>query len=271
MTYVLVHGGGSTGRFWDRLVPLLDAAALAVDLPGRNGRDTDLATLTVADEAASVVADIEAAGVTDPITLVAHSSGGLVVPGVVAAMGERITHVVLNAALVPPEGGRGVDCMKPAHRDGLIATVEQARVDGTVITLPGAPSDPEPFRTAYGGDPLTDDQLGFMVDPLRCVPDTVNHYFQPVQWSTAAGVPVTYVLNERDRPVKPDMQETMIGWLPNAASCRAPGRWSHPGRDRPRGAGGDPRRAGAAELRLVGHRRSAETSTSAGPFRRVTV
>ena len=50
MTYLLIHGGGSTARFWDRLLPYLDRPALAVDLPGRNGKPADFATLTVADE-----------------------------------------------------------------------------------------------------------------------------------------------------------------------------------------------------------------------------
>ena len=35
MPYVLVHGGGTTARFWDRLAPHLDDAVLAIDLPGR--------------------------------------------------------------------------------------------------------------------------------------------------------------------------------------------------------------------------------------------
>ncbi len=215
MTYLFIHGGGSTSRFWDRLLPLLDRPALAVDLPGRNGKPADFATLSVDVEAASVLADIEAADVTGPIIVVAHSSGGLVVPGVVAGLGGRVAHVVLSAALVPAEGGCGIDCMKATHRDGLVASVEQARRDGTVITLPGPPDDPEPFRYAYGGDPLDDDTLAFMVDPARCVADTVHHYFQPVRWSIAAPVPVTYLLNTRDRPVQSEMQERMVTHLPH--------------------------------------------------------
>ena len=62
MTWLLIHGGGATARFWDRLVPLLDGPSLAVDLPGRGGKPADLATLTVDEEVASVVADVEAAG-----------------------------------------------------------------------------------------------------------------------------------------------------------------------------------------------------------------
>ncbi len=211
MTYVLVHGGGSTGRTWDRLAPLLDAPAVAVDLPGRAAVPAELGSITVDDEVAAVVA----ATPYEPFVLVAHSSGGLVVPGVVAARGAAVRAVVLIAALVPPEGGNGLDCMKESHRDGLVAVVEAAAASGgPPITLPGAPDDPEPFRTAYGGDPLTDDELAFVVDPARCVPDGVHHYFQPVRWSTVGDVPVTYVHTLRDRPVRPEKQREMIGLLP---------------------------------------------------------
>src|SRR5256885_1283312 len=75
------------------------------------------------------------------------------------------------------------------------------------------PTYPEAFPHFYGGEPLTDDDLAFVVDPVRCVPDTVHHYFQPIRWSVAAAVPVTYVLNERDRPIPSATQEQMIGWL----------------------------------------------------------
>ncbi len=213
-TFVLIHGGGATARFWDRLLPHLDRSFLAVDLPGRAGKTTDLATLSVDEEVASVVADINAVVVTGPIVLVAHSSGGLVVPGVVASLRDRVDAVVLNAALVPTEGGCGIDCMKERHREGLLVTVAAAQSEGRVITLPGPPTDPESFRRAYGGDPLDDDTLTFVVDPVRCVEDTVHHYFQPVHWSAVAGVPITYVLNERDRPVPPEMQEEMAQRLP---------------------------------------------------------
>ena len=217
MTIVLVHGGGTTARFWDRLLPLLPRPALAVDLPGRADRPADLAALSVGDEVASVVADIESAAPDGPVTLVAHSSGGLVVPGVATALRGRVEAIVLNAALVPAEGGCGIDCMKERHREGLVLALAAAEREGRSITLPGPPADPESFRTAYGGDPLDDETLAYVVDPVRCVEDTVHHYFQPVSWAGVAGVPITYVLNEHDRPVPPGTQEEMAARLPPPA------------------------------------------------------
>lgn len=213
MAYVLIHGGGTTARFWDRFVPLLDGPVLAVDLPGRNANPADLATLTVEDEVRSVVADIEEAALGEPLVLVAHSSGGLPIPGVVAALRGRIERIVLNAALVPPDGGCGIACMKPHHRDGLVAAVEAARTSGDVITLP-PPADPEAMRASTGGDPLDDATLAFVTDPVRSVEDTVHHYFQPVSWEPVGGIPITYAVNDRDRPIPPATQADMAGRLP---------------------------------------------------------
>ena len=227
MTYLLIHGGGSTARFWDRVVPLLDGPVLAVDLPGRNGSPGGFAATTVDDEVASVLAAVAAAGEAGPWVVVAHSSGAMPVPGVVAglrAAGATVERIVLNGALVPAEGGTGLDCMKPHHREGLLWAVSTAEEAGEVITMPGPPADPEELRSAYGGDPLSDDDLAFASDPVRCVPDGVHYYFQPIHWSQAAGVPVTYVLNERDRPVSTSIQEVMATHIADLAEVvRYPG------------------------------------------------
>jgi pimeloyl-ACP methyl ester carboxylesterase len=216
-TIVLVHGGGTTARFWDRLLEHLDGPALAVDLPGRGGKPANLATLSVEEEVASVVADLEDAGLDGRIVLVAHSSGGLVVPGVLRGLGDRVARVVLNAAAVPPEGGCGLDCMQPRHRAGLEVAMAEAERQGQPLFTPGPPSDPEAFREAYGGPPLDDETLEFVTDPVRCVVDTLHHYLQPVSWRSVPAIPVTYIATALDRPIPIALQREMVARLPFAA------------------------------------------------------
>lgn len=211
-TFVFIHGGGMSGAYWDRLLPHLHHPALAVDLPGRAGKPADPMELTVEECVASVVDDVRAAGLDD-IVLVAHSSGGLFAPGVAAALAPKVRHIVLSAANVPPEGGTGLDAMKASHRDRVIEAMDAARRDGWVLQTPG-PEAPEKVRQAYGGDDLDDDLVAFMVDPMRCVRDSMNFYFQPIHWSAIGDVPVTFVKHLRDRPSPPALQDNNITRLP---------------------------------------------------------
>lgn len=113
---VLVHGGAHAADCWDLTVAEIDRLApeltvLAVDLPGRRGKPGNLVTVTVADWVASVVRDVEEAGLDDVI-VVGHSMAGLTVPGVVAKLGAaRVRELVLATAFVPPEGAAVVDTL----------------------------------------------------------------------------------------------------------------------------------------------------------------
>ena len=216
-----------TGRFWDRLVPLLDGCedgnVLAVDMPGRRGKPTPeggLGAITVDFEVESVLADLEAAALPEPIIVVAHSSGGLAVPGVVAglvARGVEVSAIVLNAASVPPEGGCGLDCMRERHAEGVRLAYEMADGDPDKLVVLGMPSDLEKFRASYGGDPLDDETLEWILDPERLVEDSMNLYFQPVHWSQLPdGIPITYVVNTLDRAMPADKQEEMAARLPGS-------------------------------------------------------
>jgi pimeloyl-ACP methyl ester carboxylesterase len=103
---VLVHGGGHAADCWEPTIDELHRQApeltvLAVDLPGRRGKPSDLYTLTIADYVDSVVADIEDAGLDD-VVIVGHSMAGVTVPGVVTKLGSsRVRETVLACAFVP--------------------------------------------------------------------------------------------------------------------------------------------------------------------------
>jgi pimeloyl-ACP methyl ester carboxylesterase len=217
ITFVLVHGGASSSAFWDLLVPRLAHPVLALDMPGRAGKPADPMTLTVDECLASMVADVLDArrrgDVVGDAVLVAHSSGGLFVPGLAAELAPRVRHIVLSSGCVPTEGGLGLEAMKESYARRNVAAMEAARAEGRVVTTPGPPPDPELLRNAYGLE-LTDAQLAFMAAPERNPKDSQNIYFQPVRWSQAAGIPVTYIRQLRD-PVTPlALQDEMIGRLP---------------------------------------------------------
>jgi pimeloyl-ACP methyl ester carboxylesterase len=109
--------------------------------------------------------------------------------------------------------------MKERHREGLELAMQIARDSGQPIDTGPPKTDPEAYRTAYGGRPLTDDECAFVADPARAVSDSVDVYFQPVFWSLV-DVPVTYLVNDHDRPTPQDLQLEMAARLPKPPTVR---------------------------------------------------
>ena len=116
---VLVHGGGHGAWCWEPTVEHLGADVLAVDLPPKAGArrcrvastsPPELLTLTVVDFAASVLADVDAAGY-DRFVLVGHSMAGLTIPEVARRAPERVAHLVFVSCSVPAEGESIVDVL----------------------------------------------------------------------------------------------------------------------------------------------------------------
>jgi pimeloyl-ACP methyl ester carboxylesterase len=217
--FLLIHGGATTGRFWDRVLEYLPGPALAPDLPGRGAHPLPIGECSVDGGSRSVLDDVAAWNVDDDLVVVAHSSGGLFTPGVVAGLDGRVRAVVLNSASIPPEGGGGIECMKQRHREGLELAMKIARDSGNSIDTGQPKTDPSAYRDAYGGRPLTDEECAFVADPVRSVPDSVDVYFQPVFWSQV-DVPITYLVNDHDRPTPRELQLEMVSRLVDRPNVR---------------------------------------------------
>ncbi len=213
---VLIHGGSMSSRYWDRLRSCLATPAFAPDLPGRGNRPADLMKLAVDDCVVSLAADVRAADLEENLVLLAHSSGGLVIPGLLRELGNRVRHLVYSSASVPPEGGCGLDCMRERHAEGVRKLFASATAEErTITTLDGPAPDREKARLQYGGDPLDDELVDYVMDPARRVPDSYSVYFQTVSWKgIAPSLPVTYLKNLRDRAVPLALQEEMIERVP---------------------------------------------------------
>ncbi|MFG1959177.1 alpha/beta fold hydrolase [Nonomuraea sp. NPDC049028] len=182
MPFVLIHGAGFGANCWDELIPHLNAEALAVDLPGRGTRaGADLRTVTLADCAEAVREDIEAKDLRD-VVLVGHSFAGVTVPRVLDLVPERIRHVVLVSAVVPPDGSRVLDQIDPGVRD----LVEESIAGGVYHqTREGAAAilcdDMDEATTTATLDRLIDDSGALLSEVVdlsgyqRAIPRTYVH------------------------------------------------------------------------------------------------
>jgi pimeloyl-ACP methyl ester carboxylesterase len=194
---VLVHGGGFAGSCWDLLTPFLHGPVLAVDLPGRGKNPAALDQVTLKSAAASVAADIDAAGIDDLI-LVGHSLAGCSMPATIALLGERVRYAVFVACTVPEDGTSCFDTLPDdikALADGASGAAEASEL-GVLA--------PDMARALFGND-LNEDQLSWMLE--RMVPEAPRLTTEPVDLAPLrSAVPRTWVRTMRDVVVPPDRQ-----------------------------------------------------------------
>ena len=206
MSKVLIHGAGYGAGCWDRLLPYLQGDVLAVDLPGRGARsDIPLENVTLAGCATAVRDDILAAGLQD-VVLVGHSLAGVTVPRVVELIPERIRHIVLVSAVVPPHGDRVLDSIDPDVRVAVEAAIAggiyaQPRDAGRVMLC----NDLDEEQSEWALDGVVDDAAALIAEPAD-----LSGY--------SRGIPVTYVRLDRDATVPPEIQEQFQARVAAAAA-----------------------------------------------------
>jgi pimeloyl-ACP methyl ester carboxylesterase len=201
---VLIHGGAHAADCWDLTIAELacqepELRVLAVDLPGRGRHPADLATVTLACWADSVLADVDEAGFDD-VVVVGHSMGGLTVPGVVSRLGpSRVRELIMAAAFVPPQGLSVVDGLR-----GPLAPL--ARV-GARINIPlGMPAAAARFAF-YNG--MSRDQRAVALariyaESRRVIVEPVDRRDLPDE------VPRTWIMTLRDRALSLRQQRGCI-------------------------------------------------------------
>jgi pimeloyl-ACP methyl ester carboxylesterase len=174
---------------------------LAVDLPGRGAHPADLGSVTIAGAAASVVADIDAAGFDD-IVLVGHSLAGSTMPATIGLLGDRVRHAVFVACTVPEDGTSAFDTLDPEFQD-------RAR------TGEGGVLDEATVKAMFGND-LSDEQFAWCMS--QTVPEAIGLVTGAVDLSPlrTAGARRTWVRPLLDAIVDPVKQLRFAG---NVGSC----------------------------------------------------
>ncbi|MEM9393220.1 MAG: alpha/beta fold hydrolase [Pseudomonadota bacterium] len=104
-TYVLVHGAFQDASGWAQVADALRSeghTVTAIDLPGRDAEGAAAQAITLQDHIDATVAAVGAAD--EPVILVGHSFGGMIISGAAEAAPDRIERLVYLAAYVPQSG-----------------------------------------------------------------------------------------------------------------------------------------------------------------------
>ena len=178
-SFVLVHGAWMGAWSWERVTPLLEAAGhevRVVELPAHGDDQADPATTTLDGYRDAVLAAMEDSG--EPVVLVAHSMGGMVISAAGQAEPEGVEALVYVAGYLPQDGQSLLDLafMDPGsilgehlidHGDGT-ASIEADAI-GEVFCADCTEDDvmllqnnhrPEAFAPLATPITLTDDAFG---------------------------------------------------------------------------------------------------------------
>ncbi len=104
-TYILVHGAWHGSWCWEKVVPLLEQAGHqveALDLPGHGQDKTPIREITLAAYTNRVCETLDAQA--EPVILVGHSLGGIVITQAAEERPEKIQRLVYLTALLPQNG-----------------------------------------------------------------------------------------------------------------------------------------------------------------------
>lgn len=201
-TFVLIHGGHQGSWFWERVTPLLDRGALAVDLPGRGEHPADLSTVGVAECVASVLGDIERAGL-DRVILAGNSIASATMPGVAGALGDRVEGLVFLGTPITREGETIMECFPQEVKD---LAAQRISTGGGATTV----SDAD--RRLMNCNDMNEEQIEFALG--RTVPDSGRLFSEPVSWTgISPNIRLTYLRLMLDQALLPHVQDHMISNL----------------------------------------------------------
>jgi pimeloyl-ACP methyl ester carboxylesterase len=201
--FVLIQGGGLGPWVWDRLIPLLNLPALAVNRTGNANQNINLKKLTIANCASLVKTEIEKVGF-QRVILVGHSIGGVIAPEVAAQLPDRMAHLVFIAASIPPEGKRPLDILPVMPRLMNWLVIELQNLG---ISMPRGQVE-NAIRNTLCND--TDEETLQWVLSHNITPEPRALAFERISRANMPDVPRTYIKLLQDRTLSLEAQDQMI-------------------------------------------------------------
>jgi pimeloyl-ACP methyl ester carboxylesterase len=209
--YVLVHGAWHGSWCWEKVAPLLRQAGHRVetlDLPGHGQDRTPIREITLAAYTKRVCEALDAQA--EPVMLVGHSMGGIVITQVAEERPEKIQMLVYLTAFLP-QNGESLLQLARMNTDSLLAPNLMANEEQGYLTFKeGAPlkeifyADCPDEDVARARSLLVLQAIAPMATPVRT---TAEHFGR---------VPRVYIACLRDRTITPPMQKMMY----TTAACQ---------------------------------------------------
>lgn len=209
-TFVLVHGSWHGAWCWHRVVPQLEALGhqvLAPDLPGHGDDATPVAQITLGAYAERVASVIRSA--TEPVVLVGHSFGGIVISQAAEIIPEQISRLVYVTAFLPANG-QSLSRLATTDADNPVALSASTSADQQLISLDLA----QVQELLYADCPESDIALA----RERLCAEPVRPFITPVTLTAgrADSIPRTYIECRNDIAIPLWFQHQMQGTVPCA-------------------------------------------------------
>jgi len=214
--FILVHGAWHDARCWELVAPLLVAAGHRVrtpDLPGHGNSKLPPTRSTLKAYVEHIGAEIDAAG--EPVVLIGHSMGGMVVTAVAAAQPHQLLHLVYLCGYLPRNG------------DSVFALIARNRGHEPLTAIELALQMSDDKRSCH----IADDAIVplFYGEAEPAVAATARQRFAPqgslplaaeldYDEAALATVPCSYIVCTRDRVIPAHHQRRMLATAPH---CRA--------------------------------------------------
>ncbi|RLB16043.1 MAG: hypothetical protein DRG63_05915 [Deltaproteobacteria bacterium] len=207
-TYVLVHGAWHGAWCWDKVIPLLEKEGHKVeapDLPGHGSDKTPIPEISLQAYVDRVCQILDAQ--LDPVILVGHSMGGVVITQTAEYRPEKIKTLVYLTAFLLRNGEFLLQVAEGDTEALVLPNLIMAEDQGYAMVRD------EAIKEVFYGD-CSDEDVARAKSLL--VPQAAAPFATPVNTTEEnfGRVPRVYISCLRDKAIGPSLQEKMYMALP---------------------------------------------------------
>ncbi|MGD8715726.1 MAG: alpha/beta fold hydrolase [Desulfobacterales bacterium] len=206
--YVLIHGAWHGGWCWKNIIPLIEKeghSVVAPDLPG-HGKDkkpiTEITLQAYTDRVCQILDEQ-----SEPVILVGHSMGGVVITQTAEYRPEKIKTLVYLTGFLLQNGEFLLQLAEPDTKALVLPNLVMAE-DQSYATI-----KEEALKEVFYAD-CSDEDVEFAKSQL--VPQAAAPFATPVSTTEEnfGRVPRVYISCSRDKAISPSVQEKMYKALP---------------------------------------------------------